>query len=242
MFIPSPPALLLSGTSLQPTKQGPVDFFLGPVWIAVHKKSSREMGKKRRRAKERKKEACLVQKPFNNFPWKLKEEIVLGWIAVGGEWSPYEDQMKRVSSPGGLTVGEKNERRGTLCEGGGRLLMSFIYMAQQNRGKTNWNCCKRVTDWEIETLRVSEWKRESEGERAGCLWGHLPNSCFQRFLPTLIFLLCSTLITSIHMWECVRVCVSHGNPWASFCAYCNTDRMKTGHLTFLLFTLTLQCS
>lgn len=33
---------------------------------------------------EKKKKACLVQKPFNNFPWKLKEEIVLGWIAVGG--------------------------------------------------------------------------------------------------------------------------------------------------------------
>lgn len=39
---------------------------------------------KREREREREKKACLVEKPFNNFPWKLKEEIVLGWIAVGG--------------------------------------------------------------------------------------------------------------------------------------------------------------
>ncbi len=30
-----------------------------------------------------------------------------------------------------------------------------------------------------------------------CLWGHLPNSCFQHFLLTYIFLLCSLLIVSI---------------------------------------------
>ena len=51
-----------------------------------------------------------------------------------------------------------------------------------------------------------EGGRERERERPGCLWGHLPNSCFQHFLPTLIFQLCSTLITSIHMWVCVCVC------------------------------------
>lgn len=51
---------------------------VGPVRVTVRKVAEKE---KRGREKKR---ACLVQKPFNNFPWKLKEEIVLGWIAVGG--------------------------------------------------------------------------------------------------------------------------------------------------------------
>jgi len=36
----------------------------------------------------RKKKACLVQEPFNNFLWKLKKEIVWGRIAGGGEMKP----------------------------------------------------------------------------------------------------------------------------------------------------------
>lgn len=75
MFISSLPTLWL-GSSLLRTKQHRADY--GPC-ESRRTKSSRE-----RKERGREKKACLVQKPFNNFPWKLKEEIVLGWIAVGG--------------------------------------------------------------------------------------------------------------------------------------------------------------
>lgn len=80
MFISSPPALLL-GSSLLHTKQHRAD--CGPR-MSCCTKSSRERKEGEREREREKKKACLVQKPFNNFPWKLKEEIVLGWIAVGG--------------------------------------------------------------------------------------------------------------------------------------------------------------
>lgn len=70
MFIFSPPDLWL-GSSL----------LLNYTGMSV---SCRAQRKKGGRERERK---SLVwwRKPFNNFPWKLKEEIVLGWIAVGGD-------------------------------------------------------------------------------------------------------------------------------------------------------------
>lgn len=55
---------------------------VGPRRIAVRKAA--EKAKRETEREREKKKTCLVQKPFNNFPWKLKEEIVLGWIAVGG--------------------------------------------------------------------------------------------------------------------------------------------------------------
>jgi len=78
---------------------------------------------------------------------------------------------------------------------------------------------------------------KSKRDGPGCLWGHLPNLCFQHFLPTLIFKLCSSLITSIHMWEyvcmfvnvrasyCACVWVLNGSCHCN-CAYCNTDSLK----------------
>lgn len=74
MFI-SPPPALLPGSSLLHTKQHRAD-----CWPHMSRCTKSGRGKK----EGEKKKACLVQKPFNNFPWKLKEEIVLGWIAVGG--------------------------------------------------------------------------------------------------------------------------------------------------------------
>lgn len=51
--------------------------------VAVPKVAEKERTETER-GSMKKRETCLVQNPFNNFPWKLKEEIVLGWIAVGG--------------------------------------------------------------------------------------------------------------------------------------------------------------
>lgn len=130
-------------------------------------------------------------------------------------WGPDEESMQPSWTDSGReTGGEVGDR-----------LMFFIYISQQNRGKTNWNHCKTVTEGEMERESARdhepyrERERVQEGEGTGCLWGHLPNLCFQHFLPTLIFQLCSTLITSIHMWESVgmfvNVYASHSVCW--FC-------------------------
>lgn len=59
---------------------------MGPRRVAVRKAAEEEEKREMEKEKEsekKKRETCLVQKPFNNFLWKLKEEIVLGWIAGG---------------------------------------------------------------------------------------------------------------------------------------------------------------
>lgn len=60
---------------------------MGPTRVAVPKVAEKERTETER-GSMKKRETCLVQNPFNNFPWKLKEEIVLGRIAVGGGVKP----------------------------------------------------------------------------------------------------------------------------------------------------------
>lgn len=126
--------------------------------------------------------------------------------------------MKRVCSQAGLTVGERQAGRWGIV-----WCSSFTSHNKTEEKQTEII----VKQWQREKWReraretMSHAKRErvQEGEGTGCLWGHLPNLCFQHFLPTLIFQLCSTLITSIHMWEYVgmfvNVCASHSVCW--FC-------------------------
>lgn len=126
--------------------------------------------------------------------------------------------MKRVCSQAGLTVGERQAGSWGIV-----WCSSFTSHNKTEEKQTEiivkqWQR-EKWRERARETMSHTERERVQEGEGTGCLWGHLPNLCFQHFLPTLIFQLCSTLITSIHMWESVgmfvNVCASHSVCW--FC-------------------------
>lgn len=126
--------------------------------------------------------------------------------------------MKRVCSQAGLTVEERQAGRWGIV-----WCSSFTSHNKTEEKQTEiivkqWQR-EKWRERARETMSHTERERVQEGEGTGCLWGHLPNLCFQHFLPTLIFQLCSTLITSIHMWEYVgmfvNVCASHSVCW--FC-------------------------
>lgn len=148
-------------------------------------------------------------------------------------WGPDEESMQPSWTDSGReTGGEVGDR-----------LMFFIYISQQNRGKTNWNHCKTVTEGEMERESARDHEPYRERESAGGR-GHwvfmrsFTKLVFSTFPPHFNF---SALFYSNYFHPHVRVCgdvcecvcksfcllVLYGSTRHCNSGYCNTDSLKT---------------